>query len=91
MSVEIVFTAQGSNTALGNFAAGDRLRCGESMARHLVEEARVARYATLASAQPSAPPSAPPAAPAAGAEGDVAAAPIKTAQPRRKRTANPNT
>lgn len=44
MQVQIRFTRQGSNTLVGNFAPGDTLRCGEALARHLVVEAKVARY-----------------------------------------------
>jgi hypothetical protein len=55
--ITVKFTAQGSNSAFGNFAAGDLLRCAPDMAAHLVDVARVAVYA-------DAPP---PAAPAAAA------------------------
>lgn len=44
MQVSIRFKAQGSNSAFGNFARGDLLRCSPAMARHLVEEAKVATY-----------------------------------------------
>lgn len=40
----IQFTRNGCNTLLGNFGPGDRLRCSADMARHLVEQARCARY-----------------------------------------------
>ena len=47
MQVQIIFTASGSSSATGNFAPGDTLRCGEALARHLVEEAQCARYADV--------------------------------------------
>lgn len=54
MQVQIQFTRQGSNTLVGNFGPGDTLRCGESLAHHLVAEAKVARYMqTAALLQPS--------------------------------------
>lgn len=45
MQVQIIFTATGSSSVTGNFAPGDMLRCSAERARHLVEEARCARYA----------------------------------------------
>lgn len=44
MSTTVQFTTTGSCSAFGNFGPGDLLRCGEGMARHLVEQAKVARY-----------------------------------------------
>lgn len=44
MQVQIRFTAQGSNTYVGGFTHGDVARVGEALARHLVDEARVAEY-----------------------------------------------
>jgi hypothetical protein len=44
MQVQIQFTRQGSSTVVGNFGPGDTLRCDESLAHHLVAEAKVARY-----------------------------------------------
>ncbi len=52
MHVLIQFTRTGCHTVLGNFAPGDRLRCGPDVARHFVESVRCARYVE----QPSAPP-----------------------------------
>lgn len=57
MQVQIIFTASGSSSATGNFAPGDLLRCSADLARHLVEEARCARYAQ--GDQPAAGPAAP--------------------------------
>lgn len=42
--IQIRFIAQGSNSLIGGFSSGDMARVGESLARHLVEEARVAEY-----------------------------------------------
>lgn len=42
----VKFKTSGSNSAFGGFSPGDVLRCGDDMARHLVEEARVAEYVT---------------------------------------------
>lgn len=42
--VKIKFIAQGSNTAIGGFSSGDIANVGEALAKHLVEEARVAQY-----------------------------------------------
>lgn len=55
MQVQIVFTAQGSNSLLGNFAPGDRMRCSAAHARHLVEEVRCARFADAAPVSIAAP------------------------------------
>lgn len=53
----VKFKTFGSNSAFGSFSPGDVLRCGDALARHLVEEARVAEYATQnASAAPAAAP-----------------------------------
>jgi hypothetical protein len=51
---QIKFTTYGSNTAAGNFAPGDLLRCSDDMARHLVEAARCAAY-TDARQEPQRP------------------------------------
>lgn len=42
---EIIFTARGSSSQIGNFAPGERMAVDESIAAHLVDEARCARYA----------------------------------------------
>lgn len=42
--IQIKFKASGANSMLGGFASGDIARVGEALARHLVEEARVAEY-----------------------------------------------
>lgn len=44
MAVKIRFIRSGSNTAIGGFASGDYAVVSEAFARHLVCEARVARY-----------------------------------------------
>ena len=44
MQTRIEFTRGGSNSILGNFAPGDIFRAPAALARHLVEEVRVARY-----------------------------------------------
>lgn len=44
-AVRIKFTAQGSNSMIGGFSTGDVATVDEEIARHLVEEARVATYA----------------------------------------------
>lgn len=41
----VEFTRQGSNTIVGNFGPGDIVRCGDALARHFVEEVKVADYA----------------------------------------------
>jgi hypothetical protein len=51
---QIKFTRTGANAQVGNFAPGDVLRCGEATARHLVEVARVAVYASPPPAAPAA-------------------------------------
>jgi len=56
----VQFTSNGSNSVFGNFAAGDTLRCGDAMARHLVREARVAKFMEpAADAPPAESPSKP--------------------------------
>lgn len=44
MQTRIEFIRGGSNTILGDFAPGDVFRAPSALARHLVEEAKVARY-----------------------------------------------
>jgi hypothetical protein len=66
MLVLIQFTTNGSSTVLGNFGPGDRVRVKPDMARHLVDEARCAKYVEQASAR--APGAAPPAPLPAAAE-----------------------
>ena len=44
MLVQIKLTALGSNSAIGSFSPGDTARLPVAFARHLVEEARVAKY-----------------------------------------------
>ena len=63
---QIKFKKFGANSAFGGFAPGDRMRVGETMARHLVEEIGVAEYVQ------------PPAAPVAPAEVPAPAAPRRS-------------
>lgn len=42
--VKVKFITGGANSAFGGFSAGDVLVCSESMARHLVDEIRCAKY-----------------------------------------------
>lgn len=51
---KIKFTTNGANSLIGGFAAGDVLVCSAALARHLVDEARCARYADPAAAGPQA-------------------------------------
>lgn len=60
--VKIRFTAQGSNAMVGGFSPGDQATIGEALAKHLVEEARVAEYVVAAPAAPAKPPRKPKAA-----------------------------
>ena len=43
--VQIRFIRQGANSLIGGFSSGDLARVSDALARHLVEEARVAEYA----------------------------------------------
>lgn len=51
--VRIKFTAQGANSMIGGFSTGDVATVGEAIGKHLVEEARVARY--IEANEPSKP------------------------------------
>lgn len=62
MATKIRFTAQGSNSLFGGFSSGDRATVGDALARHLVEEARVAEYAETAPADEKKPAASKPAA-----------------------------
>lgn len=42
--VQIKFIASGANSVLGAFQSGDEARVSEAFAKHLVEEAHVAKY-----------------------------------------------
>lgn len=42
--VKIKFKAQGSNSLFGGFSHGDIANVGDALAKHLVEEAKVAEY-----------------------------------------------
>lgn len=53
--VEIKFTTNGANQLIGGFANGDRLLCTPELARHLVDEARCARYVKPPAEQPASP------------------------------------
>jgi hypothetical protein len=45
MQAQVKFTTFGANSAFGSFAPGDRLRCSEEMAEHLVNHLKCAEYA----------------------------------------------
>jgi hypothetical protein len=54
MQRQIKFTTSGASAAIGGFGPGDTLRCDEALARHLVKEARCAKYIdTPARAEPA--------------------------------------
>ena len=42
--VKVKFTPSGANSAFGGFSVGDVLVCSESMASHLVDDIRCAKY-----------------------------------------------
>lgn len=42
--VKVKFITSGANSAFGGFAVGDVLVCSESMASHLVDDIRCAKY-----------------------------------------------
>jgi hypothetical protein len=44
MQVQVKFTAFGCCSAIGNFEPGDTARVSVEMAKHLVDEARCAKY-----------------------------------------------
>jgi len=44
MQVQVKFTVFGCCSAIGNFEPGDTARVSVEMAKHLVEEARCAKY-----------------------------------------------
>lgn len=52
---KIQFTTNGANSLIGGFASGDLLVCADALARHLVEEAKCARYVVPAGETPAAP------------------------------------
>lgn len=88
--VKIRFTAQGSNALIGGFSTGDVANVGEALGKHLVEEARVARYmdkdeprklaAKPAKGKPKTKTEAKAAAPAASAAPDAAVPPAPTSE-----------
>lgn len=41
---KIVFTGRGYSTPIGSFVVGDTARVSDTLAEHLVSEAKVARY-----------------------------------------------
>lgn len=49
----IKFTAYGATQGIGEYGPGDVMRCHESMARHLVEQARCAVYVEAATHRPA--------------------------------------
>lgn len=48
--VQIKFIKSGANSLFGGFSSGDTLRCPESLAAHLVNEAQVAKYVEVPAA-----------------------------------------
>ena len=52
MQVRIKFIRHGANSAVGGFAPGDYARVDEEMAKHLINEAKVAVLADPAQAKP---------------------------------------
>lgn len=73
--VKIKFTAQGSNTLIGGFGTGDIATVGEAIGKHLVEEARVARYVESGEPRKPAAPARKPRATAKVSPADTAAEP----------------
>ena len=55
MQVRIKFIRHGANSAVGGFAPGDFARVDEAMAKHLINEAKVAVLAEPVQAKPAAP------------------------------------
>lgn len=55
MLVQVKFTTFGACTAIGGFAPGDTARVSAEMARHLVEEARCAKYMEAPAVKAPAP------------------------------------
>ena len=53
--IQIKFIAQGSNSLIGGFSSGDIARVGDALAKHLVEEALVAKYVESPKPQEPAP------------------------------------
>jgi hypothetical protein len=53
--VQIKFTTFGATSASGSFGPGDVLRCSPEMARHLVEDAKCAKYVEAQQPAPAAP------------------------------------
>ena len=49
--IQIRFKAQGSNSLIGGFSSGDVARVGDALAKHLVEDARVAEYVAAPAAK----------------------------------------
>lgn len=56
MTVQIRFTKTGCCSAIGNFSPGDTARIGVDMAKHLVDEAKVAKYVKKPQAMPETAP-----------------------------------
>ncbi len=67
----IRFHAQGSNSVIGNFGPGDVARVDDKFAKHLVDEAKVAKYYEPEAVKPAR------AAPAKKAEPKAAAKPSR--------------
>lgn len=43
--MQVIFTKSGANEIVGGFSPGDVARVSDEMAKHLVTEAKVAKYA----------------------------------------------
>lgn len=52
----VKFTTFGASSAIGGFGPGDVARVSDALARHLVEEIKVARYVEVPSAAAPLPP-----------------------------------
>lgn len=53
--LKVKFTTSGANSAFGGFSSGDVLVCSEAMARHLVDDLHVAKYAETAQQEANEP------------------------------------
>jgi len=53
MQVQIKFTRQGGSPMTGEFSPGDTLRCDPALAKHLVDQAKCAKYMPAAEKKPA--------------------------------------
>ena len=49
----VKFIRYGSSTACGNFQPGDLFSCGEALAKHFVDDLKVAEYVKAAAPMPA--------------------------------------